>query len=153
MRRILSGLIAICAPLVAAHGQGAPEYAVKIVCGISDRPAVAPGAYFTAINVHNPGKATKFQFKIALTLPGMAPGPVSPQPFGAALDSAQALEIDCRDIARRAPPTKSRFLKGFVVIQSPTELDVVGVYTAASSPDGRVVTLEIERVPVRHTQR
>jgi hypothetical protein len=30
------------------------------------------------------------------------------------------------------------------------ELDVVGVYTAANAADGRVVTLEIERVPVRH---
>ena len=61
----------------------------------------------------------------------------------------QALEIDCTDIARRAP-IRSRFLKGFVVIQSATDLDVVGVYTAANAADGRVVTLEIEHVPVRH---
>ena len=152
MRRILSCLIVICTPLVAANGQGPAEYAVKVVCGAPDRPAVAAGVYYTAINVHNPGVNTKFQFKIALTLPGIAPGPVS-QFFPAALNGDQALEIDCTDIARRAPPIHSRFFKGFVVIQSPAELDVVGVYTATNSADGRVVTLEIERVPVRRVQR
>jgi hypothetical protein len=149
MRRILSCLIVICAPLFAANAQGPAEYAVKIVCGVPDRPALAQGAYFTAINVHNPSvEAIKFQYKIALTLPLVAPGPISPF-FPATLKGDQALEIDCTDIARRAPPIHSRFFKGFVVIQSQTELDVVGVYTAAPSPDGKVVALEIERVPVR----
>ena len=80
-------------------------------------------------------------------MPQVTPGPIS-QFFPVALKGDQAVEIDCTDIARRAP-VRTRFLKGFVVIQSPTELDVVGVYTAATSADGRVVTLEIERVPVR----
>ena len=149
MRRMLSSLVVICAPLVAASGQGIPEYAVKIVCGTPDRPAVAPGVYYTAINVHNPSReGVPFQFKIALTQAGVSPGPVS-QFFQATLKGDQALEIDCTDIARRAPPPRSRFYKGFVVIQSKTELDVVGVYTAATSADGRVTALEIERVPVR----
>jgi hypothetical protein len=145
----MSGLLLLCAPTLAAKAQGPAEYAVKIVCGTPDRPAVAPGTYFTAINVHNPSvEPAKLQFKIALTMPGIAPGPIS-QFFPAVLKGDQALEIDCTDIARRAPPVHSRFLKGFVVIQSATELDVVGVYTAANAADGRVVTLEIERVPVR----
>jgi hypothetical protein len=153
MRRILSCLIAICIPLVATNGQAPAEYAVKIVCGAPDRPALAPGVYFTAINVHNPsGEAIKFQYKIVLTLPLVAPGPIS-QFFPATLKGDQALEIDCTDIARRAPPIHSRFFKGFVVIQGQTELDVVGVYTATASADGRVVALEIERVPVRRAPR
>lgn len=152
MRRILSCFIVICAPLVAARGQGPAEYAVKIVCGVPDHPAVAQGAYYTAINVHNPSRGgAKLRFKIALTLAQIVPGPIS-QFYPAELKPDQALEIDCTDIARRAP-TRTRFLKGFVVIQSETELDVVGVYTAAASADGRVVTLEIERVPVRRTQQ
>jgi hypothetical protein len=150
MRRFLNGLLFLCVPAFAASGQGTPEYAVKIICGTADRPAVAPGTYFTAINIHNPSaESGKFQFKIALTMPQVAPGPIS-QFFGVGLKGDQAVEIDCTDIARRIQ-VRSRFLKGFVVIQSPTELDVVGVYTAANSPDGRVVTLEIERVPVRRT--
>jgi hypothetical protein len=62
----------------------------------------------------------------------------------------QALEIECRDIMARTP--QMRLYKGFVVIQSDAEFDVVGVYTASQSPEGRVVVLEIERVPVRRTQ-
>jgi len=148
--RFLSALLFLCAPLLSAKAQGPAEYAVKIICGTADRPAIAPGTYFTAINVHNPSaESVKIQFKIALTMPQIVPGPIS-QFFPAGLKGDQALEIDCTDIARRAP-IRSRFLKGFVVIQSATELDVIGVYTAANAADGRVVTLEIERVPVRHT--
>jgi hypothetical protein len=40
------------------------------------------------------------------------------------------------------------FLKGFLVLGSRTELDVVGVYTAAGS-DGEVTTLHTERIPAR----
>ena len=39
-------------------------------------------------------------------------------------------------------------MKGFVVIESETELDVVAVYTAAGR-DGQVETLHTERVPAR----
>lgn len=148
MRRVLGCFIVFCAPIVAASGQGPAEYAVKIVCGAPDRPAVAPGNYYTAINVHNPSTGgAKPRWKIALTLPQTVPGTIS-QFYQTELRPDQALEIDCTDIARRAP-IGARFLKGFVVIQSETELDVVGVYTVAASADGRVVALEIERVPLR----
>lgn len=148
MRRMLATLSLISAPFVSASGQGLAQYAVKIVCGAPDHPAVATGYYYTAINVHNPSLrgGAKLRWKIALTLPAVNPGPVTPF-FDAELKPDQALEIECSDITRRAP--RMRFHKGFVVIQSETELDVVGVYTAAPSLDGRVVALEIERVPVR----
>ena len=148
MKGFLWSLLLLCAPAFSVSGQMSQEYAVKIVCGTADRPAVAPGTYFTAINIHNPSLGSaKFQFKIALTMPQLVPGPVS-QFFSGALKGDQAVEIDCNDIASRVK-VDSRFHKGFVVIQSLTELDVVGVYTVANSVDKRVVTLEIERVPVR----
>ena len=147
MRRVLSALMVFWAPLGVAGAQGAAEYAVKIVCGAPDHPAVANGYYYTAINVHNPSRGgAKLRWKIALTLPQIGPGPITTL-FPAELKPDQALEIECRDIVAKAP--RMRFYKGFVVILSETELDVVGVYTAAQSADGRVVALDIERVPVR----
>jgi hypothetical protein len=56
MRGILTGLmVVVCSPVITAEAQRA-EYAVKIVCGAPDYPAVANGQYYTAINVHNPSR-------------------------------------------------------------------------------------------------
>ena len=126
------------------------EYAVKFICGAT--PAtnpglVARGMYFTAINVHYPGKDnTEFTKKFAIALPGEKAGRVSPF-FLAALKGDEALEIDCPDILRHLDA--GGFVKGFAVIQSKVELDVVAVYTAAASATGTVVALHTERVPAR----
>ena len=32
------------------------QYAAKLLCGSSNRAGVAPGRYFTAVNVHNPNR-------------------------------------------------------------------------------------------------
>lgn len=126
---------------------GGFEYAVKFVCGKSDERVVAPGQYFTAINVHNPNaRGVGFKKKFAIALPGEKPGRVS-KFFDAKLGPDEAFEIDCPDIFRRAEANAS-FLKGFAVIQSPMELDVVAVYTAAGGT-GRVETMELERVKPR----
>ena len=123
------------------------EYAVKFVCGTPEYPVVAPGEYFTAINVHNPHhRPVRFRKKVAVALPAEKGGPIS-RFFNAGLAPDQALEIDCPDILRHAN-TQTRFLKGFVVVQSPLELDIVAVYTAAGK-DRNVVTLDTERVPYR----
>jgi hypothetical protein len=123
------------------------EYAAKFVCGKSDGEVVAPGEYWTAINVHNPTNAgVKFKKKIAIALPGEQPGPVS-RFFGAKLGPDQALEIDRKDILKHAE-IDADFIKGFVVIQSNVQLDVVALYTAAGQ-DGLVQTLHSERVPPR----
>jgi hypothetical protein len=120
------------------------QYAVKFVCGSPEFPVVAPGRYFTAINVHNPGdQPARLQKKVAVALPGEKAGPVS-RFFQAQLRPDEALEIDCPDILRHAQ--LQEFLKGFVVIESQTLLDVVAVYTAGHTP---VETLDIERVPPR----
>ena len=123
------------------------QYAVKFVCGKPQSPVVAPGTYYTAINVHNPGeRAVGFRKKFAVALPDERPGPVS-RLFDAKLGPDEAFEIDCPDIMKH---TRARigFLKGFAVIESNSELDVVAVYTAAGATR-QVQTLEIERVPAR----
>ncbi len=126
------------------------QYAVKFVCGKSAGEVVAPGIYFTAINVHNPTyTAIGFRKKVAITSPGEQPGPVS-KFFDAKLDTDEALEIDCPDIFRHAETTAD-FLKGFVIIESDVELDVVAVYTAAGAT-GQVETLHIERVSPRRQE-
>lgn len=129
------------------HDPDAPlQYAVKFVCGKSAEGIVAPGQYFTAINVHNPTKdSVEFGKKIAVALPEK-PGPVS-RMSNAKLGPDEALEIDCPDIFRRTHSTAG-FLKGFVIIESKVELDVVAVYTAAGKT-GDVDALHTERVSPR----
>lgn len=123
------------------------QYAVKVVCGKSKGVVVAPGEYFTAINVHNPNeRAIDFKWKFAVALPGDRRGPVS-KFSNVRLGPDEAFEIDCPDIFQKME-TKEGFLKGFAVIESPLDLDVVGVYTAAGAT-GRVETMEIERVKPR----
>jgi CARDB protein len=121
------------------------DYAVKFVCGKPNTPVAAPGIYFTAINVHNPGQSITFKKKIAVALPGEKAGKVT-RFFDAKLGPDEALEIDCPDILKHAETRD--FLKGFVVIETASELDVVAVYTAAGST-GQVETLFIERVSPR----
>lgn len=129
------------------------QYAAKFVCGKSTGKVVAPGLYFTAVNVHNPTYTTiGFRAKVAVALPGLRPGPVS-EFYEAKLGPDEALEIDCPDIHNRnifkfPQPIRASFLKGFVVIESDVELDVVAVYTAAGKEE-LVETLHTERVPAR----
>ena len=142
----------------SAQSQSISEYAVKFICGTQTTKnvaVVAPGVYFTAINVHNPSKeGVKFKKKVAIALPAEKGGPISTL-VDAALNSDQAFEIDCPDILKIVGPEilkglgSPTFLKGFVVIQSASELDVVAVYTTATSAGGSVNTLAIQRVPAR----
>src|SRR5262250_1218442 len=74
------------------------QYAVKCICGRPESRVLAPGVYFTAINVHNPQKeGLAFRKKVAIALPSEKPGPVS-KFFEAKLGPDEALEIDCPDI-------------------------------------------------------
>jgi hypothetical protein len=129
------------------------QYAAKLICGKSDGKVLAPGVYFTAVNVHNPTDTTVgFRVKIAVALPGLQPGPISLF-RDAKLGPDAALEIDCPDIFnpeifKFPQPIRPGFWKGFVVIESKVELDVVAVYTAAGK-EKQVETLHTERVPAR----
>jgi len=113
----------------------------KPVSALPLEPPVKPGNYATEINVHNPQETPAAFVKKAVLSGFTGPGVVSPpeQPFppGAlhtpVLEPDFALEIDCPDIATLLGPTlppEATFIKGFVVITSQRELDVVAVYTA-----------------------
>ena len=120
-----------------------PRYAVKFVCGKSDGTVVAPGDYWTAINVHNPTEEEiTFKKKFAIALPGEQFGPVT-DTRGAELGPDQALEIDREDIYTHTDKP-SDFLKGFAVIYSQVELDVVAVYSVIGREGD--IALHIERV-------
>jgi hypothetical protein len=131
------------------------EYAVKFVCGravpiapIAPHP-VAPGTYYTAINVHNPNSATiNFIKKFARALPNQQAGVVT-QFFPATLKADQAFEVECAEITNKLQMPPQSFVTGFAVFQSADELDIVAVYTAATTPTGPVVTMHTERVPKR----
>jgi hypothetical protein len=144
---ILVALLLAAFPLCSWCQQvGRFEYAVKFVCGKTDGAVVAPGNYYTAINVHNPNeKGFEFKKKIAIALPSEKAGRVT-NFFDAKLGPDQAFEIDCPDILKHADA--KGFLKGFVVIESELELDVVAVYTTSGATE-RVETFFIERVPAR----
>ena len=130
------------------------EYAVKFVCGTWVKEfgdVVAPGIYFTAINIHNPTDGeVSFQYKIAVAKRGVGTKPSNPVDLKLGLD--EALEIDCTDITKHSRPIEGEFRKGFVVIGSNVDLDVVAVYTAAGG-DGQIVSIHIERVAPRRPLR
>lgn len=147
------------------------QYAVKFMCGKLDRDpqpesyfkeAVAPGDYFTAINIHNPTDSDiVFRYKVAIAFsPNPPRPPISVSKFSyPRLGPDEALEIDCpeiTDIIRKIPfdpPLELKFAKGFVVIESDVELDVVAVYTAAGGRERQVVSMHMERVAARRPIR
>ena len=130
------------------------EYAVKVICGkpkVTDYPyanAVVSGVYVTSVNVHNPSeRRTGFRFKVALA-ESLEQGRISAFQR-TSLDSDGAMTINCEMVYRLQHLGQGAFVDGFLVIQSPKDLDVVGVYTAARSVSGTVVTLGTERVRAR----
>jgi len=131
-----------------AAGQDAQlQYAAKVVCGKAPERILAPGVYFTAVNIHNATDAkTAFRWKVARALPGEASDVSRFVDMKLAPD--QAMELDCPTILRSA--AERSFFKGFVVIQSRVALDVVSVYSAAGST-GSVEALDVEYVPERRT--
>jgi hypothetical protein len=120
------------------------EYAAKVVCGklSPGSDILAGGRYFTAVNVHNPGRTATLRRKVAIAGPGEA-GRVSTFQI-MRLRNDEALEIDCRLIHRQAD---AEWVKGFLVIQSSQELDVVTVYTTSNGDFA--TTFHTERVPMR----
>lgn len=129
------------------------QYAVKVVVGESKGRVAAQGQYWTAINVHNPFyQPVKLRKKLAIGLPNCKAGPIS-EFRSAKLDADEALEIDREDIFKFAEKAgySERFIKGFIVIQSYTKLDVVAVYTAAGK-NGFVETFHTERVRPRRLE-
>lgn len=142
--------------LQAAHAQDALPmlYRAKFVCGDSDGTVVSRGRYFTAINVQNAdenprGEAITIRKRFSIALPGeRSGGHTEFEQDTARLGPGDALEIDCPDIMGRVRQLCSGpFCKGFVVIESRSELDVVAVYTVADLNTQQVTTFHTDRVP------
>lgn len=120
-------------------------YPVKFVCGTipvdaldtqkpPSEPPVKPGNYATAVNLYNfQVQDVKFSKKAVIANPQGQPSGASSRVLTERLGAGLALEVDCSDITRmlsRAVESPlPAFIKGFVVIESPAELQVVGVYT------------------------
>ncbi len=130
------------------------QYAVKIVCGTIDKQAkdqpLPLGNYKTKINIHNFSRCecVTFRWKVAVGFTHLKVGPVSDF-SDATLCADEALEIDYHDILRRVGRDITGHIEGWVVIESPTELDVVAVYGTAASADGTVNAFHTERVAAR----
>lgn len=123
-------------------------YAAKFVCGKSgDQGIVAPGQYFTAINVHNASPTTKVRYikRFAIALPEERPGRIS-EFFVGSLGPDEAMGIDCANIYKHTGAAPGQFLEGYALLYSLGELDVVSIHTAGPR---EVETLHTERVPVR----
>lgn len=127
------------------------EYAAKYVCGTPtgatvSAGVVAPGKYFTSINVHNPNdEAVTFLKLFDIALPNEQQGGRISEPVKATLKPQEAFEIECADILKHLDA--GGFAKGFVTLESPSVLDVVAVYTAAASTSGGIAAMFMERVP------
>ena len=79
MRSILRASLLIAAVCVTQAQAQQAQYSAKFVIGTSNGEVLAPGQYFTAINVHNPtGQAITIRKRFAIALPSERPGPVSP---------------------------------------------------------------------------
>lgn len=149
-------LVVFWATPVSTNAQSAARltlsmYAAKFVCGKSDEKngIVAPGQYFTVINVHfpNPHVGSKvFYFKrFALAMPGEKAGKISEFVTGV-LESDQAMAIECENIYKHTGNNPGQFIEGYALLYSFAELDVVDIMTAGHT---EVETLHTERVPVR----
>jgi hypothetical protein len=143
------------------EGRKVFQYAVKVVIGLvpenMERKPLPAGAYFTKVNIHNYDycDCVRFRWKVAIGNPGLRVGPVS-EYQSAEICADEAVEIDTWDIAARIkgllPTQGNKFPKhaeGWVVIESPVELDVVAVYGTAASSDSPVNAFHTERVEPR----
>lgn len=141
-----------------SDGRVGYQYAVKIVCGAIQGTDCAedplpPGAYSTAVNVHNPSRCdtVTLSWKVAVGLPGLRVGPVTDF-ADASLGPDEALEIDCSDVTVRLKESGIRlpaWVKGWVVIEASDELDVVAVYATARQGNDPVNAFHTERVKPR----
>jgi hypothetical protein len=131
------------------------QYAVKVVCGevkAGENTPVAPGRYWTAVNVHNPDKCKDANFRLKIGIAQLnLQSPVS-QYFGPfPLRPDGMVEFDCpiiRSIAGQLVSPPPPFVKGFLVLECDRALDVVAVYSGSAGSTA-ANTFSTERVPAR----
>ena len=128
------------------------QYAAKLICGLH-KDHLAHGNYRTCVNIHNPSRcdSTEFRWKVALSRP-ISKGEGSISKFQTLkLAPDEALHIDCSDAARLVGTNSP--MEGWIVIESPSPLDVVAVYTAEVESEKGVEVFQTERVPCRLVDR
>jgi hypothetical protein len=156
--------------LVAEHSadaQGPPpfplQYTAQVMCGRSPsrdaQQVLARATFHTTVNVHNPfGTPTDIRKRFVIPRPGDNPkdDPVVSPFFADSVAADAGLEITCQDIADLLGVDLAReglFLRGFVVVESRSELDVVAVYTSEVSGGffggRRATTLHVEPISAR----
>jgi hypothetical protein len=126
----------------------------KFVCGRADSThinafAVAPGTYFTTINVVNPqGYDVLGNKRFSVALPGQRSGPQTAM-IAWALKPGDAMQIDCGDIYKRLNIAPGTFIDGMVyIIGSPGRFDVAGVYTVTDDA-GKIANVDVEEITIR----
>jgi len=158
---LLAAVLLVIAPSAAsAQLRTSYQYAVKTLCtllgdtGFGD--ALSPGRYRTVINIHNPIEK-KFEIARKFALAGGQGEPFgtfSVTPYKSlTLGPDQAIAFNCFDIAGFFCPINNvcvdfTAIDGFLVINSPTELDVVAIYTG-NPKGGEVSTLDTETIAAR----
>jgi len=129
---------------------GGCQYVIKFICGelnpyhygdegqTYNNISLAPGEYYTEINVHNPNP-NPIQIKKKFAADSYDPpipevhGPVS-SPIPLDLEVDDAVEISCQDVREElnAPFPRPPFIKGFVVVYSRYKLDITAMYTVCA---------------------
>jgi hypothetical protein len=147
-----------CGDAKESGGRVDYQYAVKVLCGFipkitpeeSELEALPAGQYFTKVNIHNFSRCdcTTFRWKVAIGFPQLHIGPVSDF-ADATLCADEAFEIDVSDIWKRLGGRIRGHAEGWVVIESPTELDVVAVYATTIAKGEPINTFHTERVHPR----
>lgn len=139
------------------------QYSVKVFCSLlATFPdhILADGIYRTAVNIHNPtNEELKLAFKVSLakkfsdlTSDESPSGPPFPRKK-VVLKPNETVEVDCGDIASFFCPIDGicidfAYLKGYLVIYSSAELDVVAIYTARPQ-EGQISAMDVEQVRAR----
>ena len=127
------------------------QYAAQFTCGANPQatPRVLPGQYATSVNIHNPEESpVVFRKRIALTFPPPAqePGMVS-DPIEDELGPMEALKVACDEIPSQffpGVPDLPPYVHGFLIIESPGELNVTAVYTTGTAE--AVQSIDVEEV-------
>jgi hypothetical protein len=111
-------------------------------------PSAAAGVYFTEVNVLNPTAETaEFEYRVSVS------GTPLSDPVTVELGPDETLTIGCEGLPSLFCPIDNLcfdfvLLSGFLIIDSPVELDVVAVYSAREA-EGQVKTLDVEPIEAR----
>jgi hypothetical protein len=157
----LASLASGVPPAAGQETQVALRYAVKFVCGVPGgqedvKLPLPTGRYHTVINVHNPALKGDAVFFKKVVVASASPYRGAQHPGESTgfcrtgLEANHAFEIDCPEIRNRTklPIGGGAYIDGFVVIMSPSELDVVAVYTVRATGQGGGQISSLQVLPI-----